>query len=58
MFVVEGGVYTDNSFSKLVEGKEESYGPFATHDEAFEVWQGRARANIDNCCHRLAIKKQ
>jgi len=57
MFKVEGGVYTNTSFQDLVPGTQEVYGPFDSYEEAYKTWSGKARANIDVCCHRLVIKE-
>jgi hypothetical protein len=56
MWVVEGGIYTDFNFSILEPGTEERYGPFTDYDEAYAVWQGRARFMVDTACHRLVIQ--
>jgi hypothetical protein len=55
MFTVEGGVYTDTSFSKL-ESDPESYGPFQSYDEAYMCWKSRTGWKVDICCHRLFIR--
>ncbi len=53
---VVGGEYADMSFSKLAPGAcEERHGPFATYKEAYEVWQSRARATIDDALVRFRI---
>lgn len=57
MFTVEGGVYTDTDFRNIVPGTQEAYGPFDNYEEAYKTWSGRARAQIDVCCHRLVIKE-
>lgn len=56
-YYVNGGVYTDTSFTTL-ESAEEVYGPFPTYEEALSVWAGMARAQIDNCSHRLTVTKK
>ena len=56
MYLVVGGEYTGTDFKDVIPGTEELYGPFASYDEAFKVWQGRSRAQIDICCHKLNIK--
>jgi hypothetical protein len=57
-FYVRGGVYCDTNFAEVEPGTDESYGPFDTREEAEKVWSGKARANIDTCCHRLVIVEQ
>jgi hypothetical protein len=57
-FWVRGGIYRDTDFSDLIEGTEECYGPFPSEEEAAVEWSGRARANIDICCHRLTIESE
>ncbi len=57
MFVVEGGIFTNTEFKAVDAGTQEFYGPFETYAEAYEVWSGKARAQIDICCHRLVIKE-
>ncbi len=53
---VVGGEYADMSFTKLAPGaREERHGPFATYQEAYEVWQSRARATIDDALVRFRI---
>ena len=54
-FIVEGGVYTDMSFTTVTPGTEEYYGPFDSFDEASAVWKGRMFAKVDVCPHRLHI---
>lgn len=56
MFYVEGGIYTDTDF-QVMESAPESYGPFDNYEEAYNTWSGKARAQIDVCCHRLVIKE-
>lgn len=56
MYSVQGGIYTNTDFSEVIPGTEEIYGPFETMEEAREYWSARARANIDDCHHRLTIK--
>jgi hypothetical protein len=56
MFVVEGGEFTGTDFQNVIPGTEEFHGPFDTYEEALETWSGRARANLDTCCHRVTIR--
>jgi hypothetical protein len=59
MYWVIGGEYTDLSFTKLARGaQEERHGPFATYKEAYQVWQSRARATIDDAMVRFRIIEQ
>jgi hypothetical protein len=53
---VVGGEFTDTSFKKMVPGAaEERLGPFRTYREAYQAWQARARATIDDACVRYRI---
>jgi len=53
---VVGGEYADLGFDRLASGsREERHGPFATYNEAFMVWQARARATIDDALVRFRI---
>lgn len=56
-YIVTGGVFTDTSFENVLVHTIERYGPFQTYDEALTVWSGKARAQIDICCHRLFIQE-
>lgn len=55
MYKVIGGVWTDTTFTEIVAGTEEEYGPFDTYDEAVKVWRGRMGWMVDTCEHRLFI---
>jgi hypothetical protein len=58
-FWVIGGEYTDTTFAKLQPGKsEERHGPFASYGEAYEVWNSRARATIDDAHTRFRIVEE
>ncbi len=53
---VVGGEYTDLRFDTLAPGaREERHGPFASYKEAYEIWQSRARATIDDALVRFRI---
>jgi Domain of unknown function (DUF4170) len=53
---VVGAEYTDTSFRKLAPGaKEDRLGPYKTYREAYQAWQTRARATIDDACVRYRI---
>jgi hypothetical protein len=55
-FWVTGGEYADLSFKTLAPGaREECHGPFASYHDAYEVWQVRARATIDDAMVRFRI---
>lgn len=56
MFIVIGGVWTDMSFTEVVAGTEECYGPFETREEAVNVWRGKMGVMIDTCEHRLFVQ--
>jgi hypothetical protein len=56
---VVGGEYTDTRFERLAPGtRAERLGPFATYGEAYEVWQARARATVDNALIRYRIVEE
>jgi len=58
-FWVVGGEYADLSFTTLAPGAQlERLGPFATYHEAFEVWQARARATVDDAMVRFRIVEE
>jgi len=53
---VIGGEFTDTSFRKMAPGaKEERLGPFKSYREAYQAWQARARATIDDATVRYRI---
>jgi Domain of unknown function (DUF4170) len=53
---VIGGEFTDTSFRKLAPGAvEERLGPYRTYREAYQAWQARARATIDDATVRFRI---
>jgi hypothetical protein len=53
---VIGGEFTDTSFKRLAPGaKEERLGPFKSYREAYQAWQARARATIDDATVRYKI---
>jgi Domain of unknown function (DUF4170) len=59
MYWVIGGEYTDLRFATLVPGtREERHGPFATYQQAHDIWQSRARATIDDAMVRFRIIEQ
>lgn len=55
-FYIIGGIHTDTTFTEIVPGTEEEYGPFATRDEAVKVWRGKMGWKVDTCEHRLFIR--
>ncbi|HYM02545.1 MAG TPA: DUF4170 domain-containing protein [Stellaceae bacterium] len=56
---ITGGEYADTSFKTLAPGvREERHGPFATYDEAYKVWEARARATIDHALVRFRIVEE
>lgn len=56
---VIGGEYADSSFDRLAPGaREERYGPFASYEDAYRVWQARARATIDDALVRFRIVEE
>lgn len=57
-YMVEGGVYTDATFSEVEPDTAESYGPFDNYDDALHEWRRRSfTPMIDNCYHRITIKE-
>lgn len=56
-YYVTGGVFTDETFTEVVPGTEESYGPFEQYSHAENVWRGKMGWNVDNCFHRLFITR-
>ncbi|MGH6982593.1 MAG: DUF4170 domain-containing protein [Stellaceae bacterium] len=53
---VVGAEYTDTSFEKLAPGaREERLGPFASYRAAYQAWQARASATIDDPTVRYRI---
>lgn len=53
---VIGGEYADARFETLALGtSEERHGPFASYDDAYIVWQARARATVDDALVRFRI---
>lgn len=43
-FWVIGGEFRDTSFSEIVNGPIEAFGPFADYDSALQLWRERAHA--------------
>lgn len=57
-YMVVGGIYRDTTFTEVVPGTEESYGPFYTRPEALKAWiSGTFNYKLDICTHRLFIKE-
>lgn len=58
-FWVIGGEYADSAFKQLVDGAdEERFGPFKAYREAYDLWQSRAWATVDNCAKRFRIVEE
>jgi hypothetical protein len=56
---VVGGEYADLNFTTLAPGaSEERLGPFATYHDAYQCWQARARATIDDAMVRFRIVEE
>jgi hypothetical protein len=55
VFEIRGGIHTDTTFTEIVPGTEEVYGPFEDYDHAVNVWRGKMGTNIDICEHRLFV---
>ncbi len=43
-FWVIGGEFRDTSFSEIVDGAVEAFGPFPTYDTALRLWKERSQA--------------
>jgi hypothetical protein len=43
-FWVIGGEFRDTSFSEIVDGEVEAFGPFASYDSALRLWKERSQA--------------
>lgn len=57
-YIVKGGIYTDTTFTKLVPGTEEQYGPFATYPEAKDQWhRATFTQKLDIATHRVFIEE-
>lgn len=53
---VVGGEYTSTAFERIVgNGREEHVGPFASYEDAYQEWQRRSWAGVDNCHVRYRI---
>ena len=56
---VIGGEYADIRFDRLApDAPEERHGPFAGYEDAYRVWQARARATIDDALVRFRIVEE
>lgn len=55
MYKVTGGVFTDTTFEQMIDGTKETYGPFETYEEAYNIWKSKMFQNVDNALHRLII---
>lgn len=56
-YIVEGGIYEDTTWEKVVD-QPEFYGPFDTYKEAKLCWTSKSFTwKLDNCMHRLFIKE-
>lgn len=53
--MITGGVYNDTTFTTVVPGTEEQYGPFERCEDAVNVWRGKMGRMIDTCEHRLFV---
>jgi hypothetical protein len=43
-FWVVGGEFRDTSFSEIVDGEVEAFGPFPSYDTALQLWKERSQA--------------
>lgn len=57
-FYVIGNVYKDTTWKEIVPGTEQVYGPFDTHEQAKNVWQGKAWLTVDNALMRFKIEER
>jgi hypothetical protein len=57
-FWVVGGVYTDTTFAKTIDGAEQWHGPFDTYHDAKAEWGRRAWATVDDAHARYRIEKR
>lgn len=55
IWVVWGGVFTDMTFTRLEEGKEEFYGPFHDEESAIRRWREGMARFVDIASHRLFV---
>jgi hypothetical protein len=54
-FWVVGGRYCDTSFTMLVEGGAEAYGPFPRYEDALRSWSDRSNQNRPAAAVRYSI---
>jgi hypothetical protein len=54
-FIVQGGVFTDTTFTALVPGTVETYGPFDSYIDAEKSWWSGTCKKVDICTHKLNI---
>ena len=53
---VVGGEYTSTDFATIVgDGREEFVGPYDIYADAYDEWQRRSWARVDNCHVRYRI---
>jgi hypothetical protein len=56
---VVGGAYADTKFTRLAKGEQERrFGPYASEDEAREMWSGLSMAAVDDCHVRYSIQRE
>lgn len=57
-FFVEGGEYTDMTFTRLRDNaKLEVYGPFPTYSAAYTKWRAITMQYVDDCQRRYIIRE-
>jgi hypothetical protein len=54
-FWVIGGEYTDSGFDSLVQGTEQMFGPYASRDDALQVWRRVADETRSLCMARFTV---
>ena len=54
-FWVVGGHYRDTTFTTLIEGGAEAYGPFVRYDDALRHWTDRSNAHRPMAAVRYSI---
>lgn len=54
-FWVVGGQFNDTSFTALVDGVAEAYGPFACYQDALRSWSDRSNGSRPRAAVRYSI---
>lgn len=57
-YKVIGGIFIDTTFTEVIKGTEQHFGPFDTYEEARRMWHRHTFTQLlDNCYHRLSVIK-